>query len=178
MADMQIKKLNEESLMDAVKLKAHCWQEELNGKVDHHIDVSENYQSLLNWMHTEKEDHDKRTLLGAFVENVLVGAIFLSYAEENFGPKAIELNGLWVDDRYRGQHISLRMLHEGLAYYQDERERLIVYTHRFAPSRGYYLSLGGTIIHTETQLEGRLIVDIFSFTCEDLMNRIRVKLNT
>ena len=68
-------------------------------------------------------------------------------------------------------------MREGLTYYlEDHLDTFIVYTHRFAPSRTFYLNLGGQIIQTETQLNGQLIVDIFSFDLVQLKQTLENKL--
>ncbi|OHE25551.1 MAG: hypothetical protein A2Y45_06070 [Tenericutes bacterium GWC2_34_14] len=174
---IHINRLNQETLKDAVHLKVISWQEELNGKVKDELDEKSVYQEMLHWMLTEEVDHDKRILLGAFDHDKVIGAIFLSYADKVFGESALELNGLWVDQHYRGMYLSLRLMKEGFTYYQEDHvDKLIVYTHRFAPSRSFYLNLGGQIIKSETQLNGQLIIDIFSFDLEVLTQKLENKL--
>ncbi|MFU8787099.1 MAG: GNAT family N-acetyltransferase [Candidatus Izemoplasmataceae bacterium] len=174
---MVIRKLDKQTLKDAIRLKVECWQEEINGCFVHHLNYDEEYIFWSNWMDTAQEHNDVRTLLGAFDNTILTGVIFASFAEDAFGSDAIEINGLWVNKDYRGQQISLKLLAEILPFYQNlNKHKVIIYNHKYAPSNDYYKAIGGKIIACDSQLEGRLLVDIFEFNTLDLNHLIREKI--
>ena len=93
--------------------------------------------------------------------------------------ESITFNGLLEYNKERDYYRSSLnvLMKEGFTYYQEDHvDKLIVYTHRFAPSRSFYLNLGGQIIKSETQLNGQLIIDIFSFDLEVLTQKLENKL--
>ena len=161
-----------ETLSEAIQLKVVCWQEEINGRFVHHQNYDEEYAFWSEWMQSGKKHQDVRTLLGYYVHDELVGTIFASFAEDTY-PNAFEVNGLWVKKAYRNQQISLKLIKKVLEIYSAlEKTKGIVYCHKYAPSNNYYLKYGGKIIASETQMDGKLIVNIFEFALEDWANRI------
>lgn len=174
---MELKKLSDEQLKSAVKLKIDSWTEELAGVAENDLNVEEEYQFWLTWSQTAEEHHDVRLLYGMFDQETLTGAIFTSFAETYDHPNAIEINGLWVDNHYRNQHISTRLLYHVLKCYQPhQKDVVIVYNHRLSPSQGYYYHLGGKVIRSEYQMDGKLLVDVFLFDAKELFDYLKNKL--
>jgi len=161
---MEIKKLNDETLIDAIQLKIFSWTEELAGVTENNHDFDKEYQLWLAWSHTAEENQDVRFLYGMFDRDYLIGAVFSSFAEIDDHPNAIEINGLWVDGHYRNQKISIKLLHHILKLYQSyNKDKVIVYNHKLSPSNSYYYHLGGEVIRSEYQMDGKLYVDIFLY---------------
>jgi len=174
---MLLKQLNAKTLNAAIRLKIECWQEELAGKVIHSLDFEETYAFWHEWMGCGKAHDDVRTLLGYFDDDKLVATIFASFAETEDHDNAVEINGLFVEKAYRGQNLSLKLLYEVLTNYQQlGKEAVIVYNHKYAPSNSFYKHFGGTIIKEVTQLSGALIVEVFYFDLNNLLTRIKEKI--
>lgn len=175
---IQIKDLTNEELKEAVMLKITSWSEELNGVAENQINFDEEYQFFLDWKKNEKEANDLRTLIGVFEDGHLLGCAFASLAdiydcEEN----GIELNGLWIYPFARNRKLSLTLIDYILNVYMPlGMEKMIVYSHRYAPSNSFYHHLGGNIIKYDLQMHGKLEVDIFEFDLEALKKNIVSKL--
>lgn len=176
---LTIKNLTKEELKEAVMLKITSWSEELNGVAENEIQFDEEYQFLSNWMDSEKEANDVRTLIGIFEKDSMLGCAFASFAdiydcEEN----GIELNGLWIYPSARNRKLSLMMLDYIIDIYLPYgMEKMIVYSHHHAPSNSFYHHIGGKVIKYDLQMHGKLEVDIFEFELEKLKKLIQVKLN-
>ena len=172
---MIIKRLNQETLKEAIKLKVDCFQEELAGKLTLSLNYEEEYAFYLDWMQKEKEHQDKRTLLGAFIDEVLVGTIFVSYAEIEDDPRACEINGLFVDPSFRNKRIALTLMFEALSHYLD-KENVMVYNHKYAPSNLFFKALGGKVYREDFQEDGKLHVEVLRFSLKELLDTISKKL--
>ena len=171
---MIIKDLDQETLKAAIALKVACFQEELAGKLELKLDEDMEYLFYLDWMQKAKAHQDKRTLLGAFIDDVLVGTIFVSYAEVEDDVNACEINGLFVSPDYRNQKIATRLMVDALVNYQD-KEHVIVYNHKYAPSNQFFKALGGKVMREDLQENGKMHVEIFRFSLKDLLNKIILK---
>ena len=171
---MEIRKLNDNTLKEAVKLKIYSWTEELAGVAYNHLNFDEEYTFWRDWSHTAEENQDVRFLFGMFDQHRLIGAIFTSYAEVFDHHNAIEINGLWVDETYRNQKVSLKLIHHVLKLYEPyKKEVVIVYNHKLSPSNRYYYHLGGKVMRSEYQMDGKLFVDIFHYEYNTLYELIK-----
>jgi hypothetical protein len=170
---MEIRPLEKTSLKEALKFKVHYWNVELDGVVESKITLDETYDFWSKWMDEAHLHDDKRTLLGAFDQDKVVGCIFLSYAEISDHERAVEINGLWIDQANRKKRISLELLKKGLSYYID-KEKVIVYNHRFSESNTYYRYLGAELLREDIQDE-HTKVDVFICDLKALMRRLEVK---
>ena len=171
---MIIKPLDEKSLKQATDLKVRAWQEELNGVFEHHLDQAEEEAFYQAWRLEGAKHQDQRLLYGAFKDERLLGAVFASFADVDDHPDAVEINGLWVEKDARHQGISLHLLHSVLTQYNQEA--VILYCHTHAPSYPYYHHLGGKVMKTLTQLEGRLHVSVFVFERTTLISNLSSRL--
>ncbi|MDO9629084.1 MAG: GNAT family N-acetyltransferase [Acholeplasmataceae bacterium] len=176
---LSIRILNKDELKEAVMLKITCWSEELNGVAENQINFDEEYKFFIDWMDGAQDANDIRTLIGIFEDGSMLGCAFASFAdiydcEEN----GIELNGLWIYPSARNRKLSLMLLEYILSIYMPlGMEKMIVYSHHYAPSNMFYHHLGGQIIKYDLQMHGKLEVDIFEFNLEELNHFIQKKLN-
>ena len=172
---MVIKYLDQNTLKEAIKLKVDCFQEELAGKLTLSLNYEEEYAFYLEWMQKEKEHQDKRTLLGAFKDDVLVGTIFVSYAENGDDPNACEINGLFVDLNYRKKRIAINLMKEALNHYLD-KENVIIYNHKYAPSNRFFKALGAKVYREDFQENGKLHVEVLKVSLKELLVNLINKL--
>lgn len=174
---INIRPLEMDELKDAIELKVKCWTEELSGAAENTLDPKEELDFYRSWAMGEEENHDRRILLGAFSGKTLAGTAFGSFAEDYDGADAMELNGLWVEELYRGQGIALMLL-ETLteAYIALGKESMIVYNHHLAPSNAFYHRLQGQVIRQERQMDGLLLIDVFKLELKELSFIIKEKL--
>lgn len=174
---IEIRPLNMNELKDAIDLKVKCWTEELAGVSENTLDSHEELNFFTSWARSEKENADRRILLGAFSGDKLEGAAFGSFAEEYDGVNAMELNGLWIEESFRGQGIALLLLKELTdAYMSMGRESMVVYNHHLAPSNAFYHKLHGQVVRQERQMDGHLLIDIFKLDLQELSGVIDEKL--
>ena len=161
---MHIRSLTKADMKEAVRLKIACWTEELAGKADNTLDVEKEYAFWCEWMQSGKKHHDQRTLLGVFEHDRMQGVIFASLAAEDDAFEACEINGLYVYPEARGKGIALAMIRQIIQVYLGMGcKELIVYCHHHAPAQVFYTRLGGKVIRQDAQMDGKLLVDIFSF---------------
>ncbi|WP_192929804.1 GNAT family N-acetyltransferase [Alkaliphilus serpentinus] len=160
---IEIRKLTEDDMQQAMELKVLCWTEELAGRAENTLSVSKERDSWLDWMNTAEEHNDIRLLIGAFENNQMLGVAFASFAETDDIPdKGIELNGFWVYPNQRGKGISLMLLLYVLDFYsKEDMEKIVIYNPHYAPSNQYYQKLGAKVVKQEYQMEGKLLVDVF-----------------
>ncbi|WP_026477704.1 GNAT family N-acetyltransferase [Alkaliphilus transvaalensis] len=160
---INIRELTEEDMQQAMELKVMCWTEELAGKAENTLSVSQELDFWANWKNTAQEHEDIRLLIGAFEEDKMLGVAFCSFAETYDIPeKGIELNGLWVYPDHRGRGISLMMIIHALDFYLAKgMEKIVIYNPHYSPSNGFYHKHGAQVVRQEYQMEGMLLVDIF-----------------
>lgn len=160
---IKIRQLTESDMKQAIELKVLCWTEELAGKAENILSVSEELDSWVEWMNSAKENNDIRLLIGAFENEKMLGISFGSFAESfDIPEKGIELNGLWVYPDQRSRGISLLMMIYILDFYLAKgMETIVVYNHHYAPSNQFYRKFGAQVSKQEYQMDGRLLVDIF-----------------
>jgi len=171
-----IKKLDKITLKDAIHLKIVSWTEELAGILQNDLDFEEEYSFWLDWMKSEKEHQDIRVLYGLFDNNMLIGAIFTSLAENHDHPNAVEINGLWINYYYRNKGLSKILINHALKVYQHlNKEAVVVYSHHYAPSNKYYLYKGGKVIRQDRQMDEKLLVDVFLFDYHKLFDKEFIK---
>jgi len=175
---LEIRKLTNEELKEAVMLKITSWSEELNGVAENQIQFNEEYKFFIDWVLQEKEANDVRTLIGVFEDQTMLGCAFASYAEiYDCEENGMELNGLWIYPSARNRKLSLLMLEFMInTYLPLGIEKMIVYSHHYAPSNRFYHHLGGKIIKNDLQMQGKLEVDIFEFELNQLKKIIQDKL--
>ena len=51
-----IRELTEEDMQQAVELKKLCWTEELAGKAENTLSISQELEFWIDWMHAAKEN--------------------------------------------------------------------------------------------------------------------------
>lgn len=160
---IKIRQLTEANMQQAIELKVLCWTEELAGKAENTLSVSQELEFWINWMHTAQKNNDIRLLIGAFENDKMLGVAFGSIAETYDIPeKGIELNGLWVYPDQRNRGISLMMIIYILNFYLEKgMESMVIYNPHYAPSNQYYRKFGAQVVKQEYQMDGRLIVDVF-----------------
>ncbi len=159
----------------AITLKLDCWEEELAGKLVWPLNYQTELHFWTNWRYREAEHDDKRTLLGYYEDRKLIATGFSSFADEVDGGKsAVEINGLWVNKNYRSKKLGSNLFYHLITQpaYRD-CDKVVLYNHHYAPSNAYYLKLNGSVLRQEMQCDGQMIVDVFVFDKEDLIERLR-----
>ncbi|WP_312651411.1 hypothetical protein [Proteiniclasticum sp.] len=61
---IEIRPLNMNELKDAIDLKVKCWTEEFAGVFENTLDSHEELNFFTSWARSEKENADRRILLG------------------------------------------------------------------------------------------------------------------
>ncbi|MEW8994326.1 MAG: GNAT family N-acetyltransferase [Clostridium sp.] len=160
---IEIRQLKESDMQQALELKVLCWTEELAGKAENTLSVSQELDFWVEWMHKGKENNDIRFLIGAFENGKMLGVAFSSFAETfDIPEKGIELNGLWVYPDQRNRGISLMMIIYTLDFYMVMgMEKIVVYNHHYASSNQFYHKFCGQVAKQEYQMEGKLLIDVF-----------------
>lgn len=170
---MIIRKLNEEDYSQAVDLKMHSWDEEVAGKEPNPMIKDKELNFILEWINSAEKYNDIRLLYGAFDNKKFMGFVGASIAEESDSQNGIELNYLFVKEEYRGKGISLKLLRKILSEFVTKGfKELVVYNFNCAPSNQYYRKLGGNVKKQVTQMNGKLLVDIFTFDAAKLNERL------
>ncbi|SFB04112.1 GNAT family N-acetyltransferase [Clostridium frigidicarnis] len=160
---IKIRQLTELDMEQAIELRILCWTEELAGKAENTLSVSEELDLWVDWMNTAKENQDIRLLIGAFENNKMLGIAFSSFAETfDIPEKGIEFNGLWVYPDQRNRGISLMMMIYTFDFYMAKgMEKMVVYNHHYSPSNQFYRKFGAQVAKQEYQMGNRLLVDVF-----------------
>lgn len=160
---IKIRELTESDMKQAIELKILCWIEELAGKAENNLSISEELDFWIEWMNTAEENDDIRLLIGTFENDKMLGVAFASFAETfDMQEKGIELNGLWVYPNQRGRGISLMMITYILDFYLSKGiEKIVIYNHHYAPSNNFYRKFAMQVDRQEYQMREKLSVDIF-----------------
>jgi GNAT superfamily N-acetyltransferase len=160
---IKIRQLTEVDMKQAIELKILCWTEELAGKAENTLAISNELEEWVEWMNTAQENDDIRLLIGAFENDKMLGVAFGSFAETfDIPEKGIELNGLWVYPEQRNKGISLMMIIYVLDFYMTKgMEKMVVYNHHYASSNQFYRKFGAQVTKQENQMGGALLVDVF-----------------
>jgi len=160
---IEIRELTESDMQEAMELKVLCWTEELAGKAENTLSVSQALDFWVDWMLRAEENNDIRLLIGAFENDKMLGVAFSSLAETSDIPeKGIELNGLWVYPDHRNRGISLMMINYILEFYMEKgMENMVIYNPHYAPSNQFYHKFGAQVAKQEYQMDGKLLVDVF-----------------
>lgn len=160
---IEIRQLVESDMQQAIELKVLCWTEELAGKAENTLAASKELEFWLEWMNTAQVYEDVRLLIGAFENDEMLGVAFGSFAEPlDISHKGIELNGLWVYPHHRNKGISLLLIRYLLDFYLEKgMERIVIYNHHYSPSNQFYHKFGAEVIRQDSQMGGRLLVDVF-----------------
>ncbi len=160
---IKIRELTETDMHQAMELKILCWTEELAGKAENTLSVSQELEFWINWMNTAQENNDIRLLIGAFENDKMLGVAFGSLAEAfDIPQKGIELNGLWVYPNHRSRGISLMMIIYIIDFYLAKgMESMVIYNPHYAPSNQFYKKFGAKVVKQELQMNGKLLVDVF-----------------
>jgi len=160
---IEIRELTESDMQEAMELKVLCWTEELAGKAENTLSVSQALDFWVDWMFRAEENNDIRLLIGAFENDKMLGVAFSSLAETfDIPEKGIELNGLWVYPDQRNRGISLMMINYILEFYMEKgMENMVIYNPHYAPSNQFYHKFGAQVAKQEYQMDGKLLVDVF-----------------
>jgi GNAT superfamily N-acetyltransferase len=175
---IEIRELTEADMQQAMELKVLCWTEELAGKAENTLVVSEELSFWADWMKRSEENNDIRLLIGSFEGNKMLGVAFASFAEPcDISERGIELNGLWVYPEQRNKGISLMMVTHLLDFYIDKgMENMVIYNPHFAPSNDFYLKFGSELDRQVHQMNGKLPVDIFLVNMLTMKNKMEQSL--
>lgn len=175
---MIIRRLNEEEYSQVVDLKMRSWDEQLAGKVPNPLVKEEELKFILEWINSAEKYNDIRLVYGAFENEKFIGFAGASIAEESDSQNGIELNHLHINEEYRGKGISLKLLRKILSEFSAKGfNELIVYNFNCAPSNQYYRKLGGSVKKQITQMDGKLLVDVFSFDAIKLNEKLEKIIN-
>lgn len=161
---VQIRELRKNDMQEVVNLKIACWTEELAGKTENSMSYNEELEFWTKWMETAEDNNDIRVLIGAFKNGVMLGVAIASLAEPDDIPEGgIELNGFWVYPEHRGKGIGLKLLVYLLNYYMNVGlKKIVVYSHRYAPSNQFYRKFGAQVSKQVYQMKGKLLIDVFT----------------
>ena len=172
---MKIKVLPENDYKEAIKLKVHCATEEYAGLAPNELDVEKEYSNFKNWINSAGKYNDIRLVYGAYIDNNFAGVIGSSLIEDKDDiSEGIEINYLFVEEKYRGKGVSLRLFKKIMDEFSKEGvTKITVFNYHHSPSNHYYLKLGGRVIDKEIQGETyKLPVDIFIFDLKKLQHLI------
>lgn len=170
---MIIRKLNKEEYSQAIDLKIYSWDEEVAGTVTNPMIKEKELDFIIDWVNSAEKYDDIRLVYGAFDNEKFVGFAGASIAEESDSENGIELNYLFVNEEYRGQGISLKLINELLIEFLPKGfKELIVYNYNLSPSNQYYRKLEGKVKKQTSEMDGKLLIDIFSFDAEKLNERL------
>jgi L-amino acid N-acyltransferase YncA len=170
---IEIRPLRDEELLAAMDLKVRCWSEELAGRAENSLSAEKELSFFREWIEGETENEDLRILLGVFEEGQLLGVAIGSFAEEEDGKDAMELNGLWVEESARGRGISLLLLRSLISPSLAEgKDTMVVYSHDHAPSNSFYRRFQGERLWQERQLGGKLLIDVFQLNLPALQDQV------
>lgn len=171
---MILRQLKNEEVPQAMELKISCWTEELAGRADNTLELQEEIDFWTAWLNSPDVHNDIRVFVGAFEGAALLGVAAGSFVSSKDAPEdGIELNGLWVFPQHRGRGISLKLiLHILDVFLPLGVNRMEVYSPHHAPSNAFYRKFGGSVVDTEHQMDGRLLVDIFQFDVPNLKARL------
>lgn len=173
-----IRELLDSDMLEAIQLKALCWPEELAGLSDNKLDIEKEHLYWVDWMHTEVDNNDVRTLLGAFENGQLLGVAFASYAEKEDSDCGIELNGLWVYPEMRGRGISLMLMIKILNYYHNlGSKEIVIYNYHHSSSNSFYRKFGATVFKSEFQMAEKIPTDVFKCDIADMLTSMNRSLS-
>ena len=170
---MKIRLLKESEYAEAIALKVSCFDEEVKYQVPYPSSEQEELDFMIEWMKSAEEYQDIRVLYGAFLDDVFIGFVGASIADESDARSGIELNYLFVDEAYRGRGISYKLLQAILSHFKKDRfDEIVVYNYATSDSNKYYRHLGGEVIRTFPVFEGRVMVDLFRFDYSDFLKKV------
>lgn len=174
---MEIRELTLNEIEEAVKLKIDCWTEELAGKAENDLILSEELDFWQNWVETGEQDNDIRLMIGVFKDNIICGVAFSSLAETyDIDEDGIELNGLWIKPEYRGKGYSLHLLKYIIDFYKNfQKKEMVIYSHHYAPSNSYYHEIDASVLRQDLQSDGKLLIDVFIVNLDRLEEKIKKK---
>ena len=159
-----IRELTKDELRQAIELKILCWPEELAGKAEKTLELSEELKYWTKWKDTANNYNDVRILIGAFENDKMLGVAFASFAEIEDLPQnnGMELNGIWVYPQHRGRGISLRLILYILDYFKKlNKEKIVIYNFHYAPSNTFYRNFGATVVRKVKQIDIKVLTDVF-----------------
>ena len=170
---IETRPLSDQELAEAMDLKIRCWSEELAGRAENTLSLEKELPFYRKWIEGETEYEDLRILLGTFEEGRLLGVAIGSFAEEEDGKDAMELNGLWVEESARGRGISLLLLRSLISPFLAEgKDTMVVYSHHHAPSNSFYRRFQGELLRQERQMGGKLLIDVFQLNLPALQDQV------
>ena len=176
---VNIRQLREKEWQQAMELKIACWTEELAGKAENDLILSDQLDFWTDWMYTATEHSDIRVTIGAFEGDELVGWAAGSIAEKTDSENGIECNGLFVNPKYRSRGISLKLLVYLLDYFQNfGMEQIVIYNHRYAPSNSFYRKFSVQELRQDIQIAAgvEILVDVFVIEIKQLKKELLEKI--
>ena len=174
---MVIRKLSLEEYSQAIDLKMDSFDEEVQGLVPNSMVKEEQLNFILKWINSAEENTDIRLVYGAFDNDTFMGFAGASIAEVSDSQNGIELNYLFVKEEHRGKGLSLKLLDKLLNEFAPKGfKELIVYNYHVSPSNKYYRKFGGKVKKQTSEMDGKLLVDVFSLDIENLKRIIEKKL--
>ncbi|WBW96435.1 GNAT family N-acetyltransferase [Oceanirhabdus sp. W0125-5] len=170
---MIIRKLKKEEYSQAIDLKINSFYEEVAGTAPNHMVKEDELNFILEWVISAEKYNDIRLVYGCFDNEKFMGFAGASIAEESDSNNGIELNYLFVKEEYRGKGISLKLLNKLLKeFLPKDFKELIVYNYNFYTSNQYYRKLGGKVKKQTSEMDGKLLIDIFSFDAKKLNEKL------
>lgn len=179
---MQLRPIQVDEFRKAIEIKNESWKNDYKNVVPEEIlknlNVDEETAWLTQWITEESED-DIRIILGAIVDNQIIGFVVASRVEECDAEYDVEVNMLFVKDNYRNMGLGLKLLEAVSKFFiAKDFSSLILYNWRELRSNQFYLSIGGRVVKEQMQNCGgkKLATDIFAWQIEELLAILQTKL--
>ena len=136
---MEIKILPENDYIEAIKLKVHCATEEYAGLAPNELDVEKEYNFFKKWINSAEKYNDIRLVYGAYIDNNFAGVMGSSLVKgKDDISEGIEINYLFVEEKYRGKGVSLRLIKKTMDEYSKEGvTKITVYNYHHSPAESF-----------------------------------------
>lgn len=179
---IQIKPIKVEEFSQAIEIKNECWKNDYKNVVPEEVlknlDIDEQTTWLQEWISDETDD-DIRIILGVTVDDQLVGFVAAGPVEECDAEYDVEVNMLFVKEKFRGMGLGLKLLEEVTKFFAIKNTTsLILYNWRELQSNQFYLNIGGKVAKEQVQVCGgkKLATDIFAWQIDELLIILQSKL--
>lgn len=174
-----IRGLRGSEIEQAVRLKVDCEDNDFPGIIEPGtFSYDDELDFITSWI-TDRDALDIRRLYGSFRGDMLNGFIGASLAEKADCDCGVEINYLFVKERFRGQKIGLKLLktviEEFISYHIN---KVIVYCYHESAANAFYTNLKAELSKQIIQyLKGiPIIVDVFIWNISELNNLLREKI--
>lgn len=168
---MIIKEMTNEEILKAVKLIEKCWETDYKHFIPSGAyNLEKNYQEILSWTN-DKEANDIRKMYGAFIGDEFVGFVGASFSETEDAEKGVEINYLFVEEKYRRKAIGIKLIGTIISEYPHYGiDELVVYSFRDSHSNKFYRFLNPDEIIELKQIymNRTLLVDRFKWKIENI----------